>query len=304
MAAVARGHGGDCGGDPPGGGNWQPPSGSCGSGGIKKPWNVFSSLISLLVFLICSLEFVGRKKGRGEARNVELRKVWKKNGKRPLPIVFDDSRVNETWKAVGDNAEYFKSLIGTLVREIPYRYSRWDRVPADLKMPIWPSIEVSLKVFLYFVNLLKIYNKLTFSYNSQMYFDMRPHYAGPHNAQIRLGIDRLCAERYRDQKYKFKEKWFEQRGGVMQAEQLRQSPPPNMEPAEWSLYMDYFCGEKVVQRSQVNTEIRAQQVHQSLHGRKAYSQYRYQNVSRVIYWLTFSVCLIVIKYIFVSLICL
>ena len=34
----------------------------------------------------------------------------------------------------------------------------------------------------------------------------------------------------------------------MEAKQLRQRPPPNMEPEEWSLYMDYFYEEKVIQR--------------------------------------------------------
>lgn len=51
MAAIARGHGGDCGGDPPGGDRWQPPSGSCGgSRGIKKIRNVFLIYLISIIF--------------------------------------------------------------------------------------------------------------------------------------------------------------------------------------------------------------------------------------------------------------
>lgn len=105
---------------------------------------------------------------------------------------------------------------------------------------------------------------------------MIPHYQGPHSAYIRLGIDMLSGYRYRDHKYRFKDKWFTKRQRVMENEQIRQNPPPNMEPDEWSLHVDFFSDEKFVHRSEVNKEVRGQQVHQSLHGRKAYAQYRYE----------------------------
>ncbi|KAJ9545041.1 hypothetical protein OSB04_024748 [Centaurea solstitialis] len=161
MAAVARGHGGDTGGDPPPSGNWLPPSGNCGGGGSKK--------------------------GRGPARNVEMRAMWKKNGNRALPIEFDGEDLDSTWMLIGLNSAYYKSFIGNLMKELPLYYPRWDKVPTELKMPIMPKI--------------------------QTYFDMEPHLRGPYSANIGLVVQRLCAESYKGAKNRFKEKWFDERGG-------------------------------------------------------------------------------------------
>lgn len=136
--------------------------------------------------------------------------------------------------------------------------------------------------FYIFCKFLKIYNKLTIFYNLQSYFDMRPYYEGQFRDSILRGIDCLCAERYRDKKCDFKKKWFTDRGGVSEAETLRQAPPPHIEPVEWSKYIDFFCGDRLVKRSISNTQVRAQQVNQSLHGRTSYAQYLYQHVSHLI----------------------
>ncbi|KAJ9546458.1 hypothetical protein OSB04_019001 [Centaurea solstitialis] len=185
--SVARGHGGDTGGDPPPSGNWLPPSGNCGGGGSKK--------------------------GRGPARNVEMRALWKKNGYRHLPIEFD--ALDGTWMPIGPNGDYFKSFVGNLMKDLPLYYERWDKVPTEVRMPILPKIQVQREM-------------------------------------------------------------VSKKRGVMQSEQLRQIPPPDMSLDEWSKYMDFFCDDKVVRRSQVNKEVRAKQVNTSLQGRTSFTEYRHR----------------------------
>ena len=80
---------------------------------------------------------------------MDVRRLWKKNGKRPLPIEFDDIKLNNTWRPVGDNGGLFTSYIGTLVRDVSFRFSSWDKVPDEMKQPILPSIEVSLSFFIF-----------------------------------------------------------------------------------------------------------------------------------------------------------
>lgn len=171
MATVARGHGGDAGGDPPNN-PWKPPS-NC-----------------------------QRSKVRGKSNGANLREAWENNGEKPLPIEFDISD-QKTARPVGKHASKFSNLVGrTVGSEIPKYYKSWKDVPDETKAGIWPTIET--------------------------YFDMRPHFRGPHANTIRQGVLHLCGERYSDRKRKFKNEWFVDRGGFEHPQEIREFPPPSM----------------------------------------------------------------------------
>ena len=88
----------------------------------------------------------------------------------------------------------------------------------------------------------------------------------------------LCAERYRDAKYKFKREWFSGRGGVKNHTQIRQHPPPGMTIDDWNMLVDYYMREQHQHRSQANSDNRRRQPYPSLHGTKAYVEMRDETV--------------------------
>ncbi|KAJ9538029.1 hypothetical protein OSB04_030762 [Centaurea solstitialis] len=113
MAAVARGHGGDAGGDPPPGPRRIPTSCEHGS----------------------------RKRGRGRSRDLKLIQAYDNNGKRPLPIEFD---VNDqhTYQPIGDNDSLFIRFIGNWIgNNIPMCYVSWDSVPKNKKIGMIPWMQ-------------------------------------------------------------------------------------------------------------------------------------------------------------------
>lgn len=113
MATVARGHGGDAGGDPPLG-PWRPPS-KHQSSDVKR--NV-------------------RRKTTGN----KVRDAYTKNGNKPLNIEFDVLD-QQTIRPVGPNCSSFTSLVGIEVRKVPPYYATWEDVPQEAKCHIWPEIE-------------------------------------------------------------------------------------------------------------------------------------------------------------------
>ncbi|KAL7610281.1 hypothetical protein Lser_V15G13618 [Lactuca serriola] len=115
-ADVARGHGGDCGG-----------------GGDPPRWN--SNRIPT------SCETSKQKNKRGPSKGKNLEAVWKANGNRPLPVLFDKS-FEGTYYGLGDNGTKMNTLLGSLVRTlVPPYYLSWDEVPVEVKAPIIPRVE-------------------------------------------------------------------------------------------------------------------------------------------------------------------
>ncbi|KAJ9547179.1 LOW QUALITY PROTEIN: hypothetical protein OSB04_019722 [Centaurea solstitialis] len=112
-AAVARGHGGDAGGDPPLGPRRIPTSCEQGS----------------------------RKRGRGRSRDLKLIQAYDNNGKRPLPIEFD---VNDqhSYQPIGDNDSLFIRFIGNWIgNNIRMCYVSWDSVPKNKKIGMIPWMQ-------------------------------------------------------------------------------------------------------------------------------------------------------------------
>ncbi|GKD86442.1 hypothetical protein Tco_1357596, partial [Tanacetum coccineum] len=126
-ADVARGHGGD------GGGNDRPPThhiptgcGGCFANrgkGTGKP------------------NLGGRKAGRlhtrQETRNLGLKKITDDKG--PVPIRFEwDNK--KTLTPLGDHASHWSNYLGELIREMPLYYPFWQKVPAERKAAVLTKI--------------------------------------------------------------------------------------------------------------------------------------------------------------------
>ncbi|GJT25017.1 hypothetical protein Tco_0894954, partial [Tanacetum coccineum] len=115
-ADVARGHGGD------GGGEDRPPPHQIGSGcrgkGTQKP------------------NLGGRKAGRPhkETRNLELRKITDQFGPQAIWFEWND---RGTLMPLGDHAA---NLIGEIIREVPMHFRSWHNIPEEWKARVLGKI--------------------------------------------------------------------------------------------------------------------------------------------------------------------
>ncbi|GJT08782.1 hypothetical protein Tco_0843244 [Tanacetum coccineum] len=126
-ADVARGHGGD------GGGDDRPPTHHIPTGcggcfvnrgkGTRKP------------------NLGGRKAGRlhtrQETRNLGLKKITDDKGPVPIRFEWDDKK---TMMPLGDHASHWSNYLGELIREMPLYYPSWQKVPAERKAAIVTKI--------------------------------------------------------------------------------------------------------------------------------------------------------------------
>ncbi|GJW23936.1 hypothetical protein Tco_0037747 [Tanacetum coccineum] len=126
-ADVARGHGGDGGGDdrpPP----YQVPTG-CGGclgnrgKGTRKP-NLGGRR-------------AGRPHTRQETRNLGLKAITDKSG--PVPIRFEVND-RETLMPLGDHAAHWANYLGELVRELPLHYPSWRQMSPERKAGVVAKI--------------------------------------------------------------------------------------------------------------------------------------------------------------------
>lgn len=111
----------------------------------------------------------------------------------------------------------------------------------------------------------------------QDYFEVRSHLQGPNGRQIRAGIFSECARVYRGRKYRFKKKWWDERGG--DAKELINMPPPDVEEEDWHKFVELVTGESFRSRSAANKGCRSKQTITVHQGRKSFAQNRYANVS-------------------------
>nr|GEU32162.1 reverse transcriptase domain-containing protein [Tanacetum cinerariifolium] len=118
---VARGHGGD------GGGNDHPPQyqiptgcGGCLVKGTQKP------------------NLGGRRAGRMHTRqvtrNLRLKVITDKNGPVPIRFEFGD---RDTLMPLGDHAAHWANYLSELVRELPLHYLSWRQMPSKQKAGSW-----------------------------------------------------------------------------------------------------------------------------------------------------------------------
>lgn len=144
-------------------------------------------------------------------------------------------------------AKDFKSLLGvTLRKHVPLTFDSWEKVPVEHKTVIWPQIE--------------------------MYFDMKPYLDGSPTVATNVvnGVSTLCAKLYSSNKYKFKKRYFTDRGGHNCVGALRQQPPCDMSRDSWNDLLDYYTKEDNIRRAKVNSANKAKQQYPSYHGSKSY----------------------------------
>ncbi|GJV10418.1 F-box domain containing protein [Tanacetum coccineum] len=108
-ADVARGYGGD------GGGDDRPPphqlAGGCRGSG-KNFWKA------------------GKMHTRKETRNLGLRKIMDELGPQPIRFEWKD---NGMMLPLGDHSSHWANLLGEIVREFPMHFGSWSSIPAERK---------------------------------------------------------------------------------------------------------------------------------------------------------------------------
>ncbi|GJS75928.1 hypothetical protein Tco_0725809 [Tanacetum coccineum] len=164
-ADVARGHGGD------GGGDDRPPTHHIptGCGGCFTNRGKGTRKTNL----------GGRKAGRlhtrQETRNLGLKKITDEKGPVPIRFEWDDKK---TMMPLGDHASHWSNYLGELIREITLYYPSWQKVPAERKAAILTKIGTQ--------------------------FDLKPHMQSQRWTDINAGIQQHLQKLYNTNKASLK----------------------------------------------------------------------------------------------------
>ncbi|GJS91270.1 reverse transcriptase domain-containing protein [Tanacetum coccineum] len=175
-ADVARGHGGD------GGGDDRPPSHHIPTGcggclgnrgkGTRKP-NLGGRR-------------AGRQHTRQETRNLGLKAITDKSGPVPIRFEFGD---RETLMPLGEHAAHWANYLGELVRELPLHHPSWRQVPPEQKAGVMARIGTQ--------------------------FDMRPHMESDRWPLIYAAIQQHLQKIYNGKKAALKERhWIPDSDGT------------------------------------------------------------------------------------------
>ncbi|XP_071718435.1 uncharacterized protein [Rutidosis leptorrhynchoides] len=183
-----------------------------------------------------------RKGGRGPTTNNRLRRMVAQMG--PLPIEFDIS-VLGTGRPIGEHKSLCINMLAGVVRDpsFPKHYISWNKVPEDEKDKIWTDL--------------------------QDYFRMDRWLDGERNQKsVEAGVNSLCAHRWRNAKSDQK-KYFTNNNGYELANNLRDTPPPNVEQHIWDPFVDLMLSSGFRRRSEANKRNRAQMHYPSTHGSRS-----------------------------------
>ncbi|GKA81018.1 hypothetical protein Tco_0787710 [Tanacetum coccineum] len=194
-ADVARGHGGD------GGGDDRPPSHHIPTGcggclgnrgkGTRKP-NLGGRR-------------AGRQHTRQETRNLGLKAITDKSGPVSIRFEFGD---RETLMPLGEHAAHWANYLGELVRELPLHYPSWRQVPAEQKAGVMARIGTQ--------------------------FDMRPHMESDRWPLIYAAIQQHLQKIYNGKKAALKERhWIPDSDGTYDLERIRLSRPSHISEVNW-----------------------------------------------------------------------
>ncbi|GJY75968.1 hypothetical protein Tco_0481084 [Tanacetum coccineum] len=124
---LARGHGGDDGGDdrpPP----YQIPTGCGGCLGNRGKGTQKPNL---------GIRRAGRLHTRQETRNLGLKAITDKSGTVLIRFEYGD---RETLMPLGDHAAHWANYLGELVRELPLQYPSWRQMPSERKARVVAKI--------------------------------------------------------------------------------------------------------------------------------------------------------------------
>lgn len=109
-------------------------------------------------------------------------------------------------------------------------------------------------------------------------FNMEPWWESEDSEEVLKRLENYFAIRYRDIKWKFKNKYFDKYNGASNPHIL-DILPPEMERSEWEEYVRFYTSEHFQKRSNANKRVRANQKIVSHHGRTSLAQFRDNNVS-------------------------
>ncbi|GJV11598.1 hypothetical protein Tco_1353139 [Tanacetum coccineum] len=200
-ADVARGHGGDGGGDdhPP---LHQIPTGYGGCLGNRGKGTRKTNLGG---------RRAGRQHTRQETRNLGLKAITDKSGPVPIRFEFGD---RETLMPLGEHAAHWANYLGELVRELPLHHPSWRQVPPEEKAEVMARIGTQ--------------------------FDMRPHMESDRWPFIYAAIQQHLQKIYNGKKTALKEKhWIPDSDETYDLERIRQSHPSHIFEMESSATREY-----------------------------------------------------------------
>ena len=98
------------------------------------------------------------------------------------------------------------------------------------------------------------------------------------HVHLKAGIERYAGNRYKDHKFRFKEKFFKKKGGEERVDILDEVPP-NMARSEWKEHVEYFTSPDVKARSAINAINKSKATIQGHGGRTSLAQCRHLFVS-------------------------
>ncbi|GJV40601.1 hypothetical protein Tco_1419041 [Tanacetum coccineum] len=218
-ADVARGHGGDGGGDdrpPP----YQIPTG-CGGclgnrgKGTQKP-NLGGRRAS-------------RLHTRQETRNLGLKAITNKSG--PVLIRFEYGD-RETLMPLGNHASHWANYLGELVRELSLHYPSWRQMLPERKAGVVAKIGTQ--------------------------FDFRPHMESDRWPQIYAGIQQHLQKIYNGKKAALKERhWVPDEDGTYDVERIRRGRPSHISKVDWDAQIAFWNDPKNLARAAQNKQNRA-----------------------------------------------
>ncbi|GJZ45083.1 reverse transcriptase domain-containing protein [Tanacetum coccineum] len=218
-ADVARGHGGDGGGDdrPP---SHQIPTG-CGGclgnrgKGTRKP-NLGGRR-------------AGRQHTRQETRNLGLKAITDKSGPVTIRFEFGD---RDTLMPLGEHAALWGNYLGELVRELPLHYPSWRQVPPEQKAGVMARIGTQ--------------------------FDMRPHMESDRWPLIYAAIPQHLQKIYNGKKAALKDRyWITDSDGTYDLERIRLSRPSHIFEVNCDTQIAFWNDPKNHARAAQNKQNRA-----------------------------------------------
>ncbi|KAL5553357.1 hypothetical protein UlMin_040758 [Ulmus minor] len=181
---------------------------------------------------------------RGDSKGLRLQQLFNANGRRPLRIHWD--RVEGTLQPIGEFHELVTRFVSSHIKHnVGPHHETWESVDAHLKEQLLNAVE--------------------------RYFDLRYNHTEEQYHYVRLGIDRMAQDRYRDYKYK-----------VHQHFKLKGADEPYKQMSEevWKKCVERFTSRKFLERSKKNESNRSKAKYPSSQGTKSFSALRYDMRNR------------------------
>lgn len=235
--------------------------------------------------------------------NRVIRRAYKANGNRPLPISFDIDDLG-TFSAVGTWSTQFSSLLGELVSSIPFDCEKWEQIPRPFMAHIFPALEVLIVCFICILIVIdrldmraifKLFVYLNAYIYLQTYFELTPWLNRQDKVtigqcdytvgeRVKTGIGLQLRLLWRKHKNRIKKAFFDTQP---EPETAKQNPPPSTvwgsrSLAEWESLVEWFSNPKRMERAAKNAANRAKNKAKTHQGRKSFAQGRTERVRLII----------------------